>query len=167
VPGKSVVVQPVSGKVLVKRPGSNQFVEVDASQGIPLGSIVDAKAGVIQLTAKVGQTAKFYDGIFKVTQSAATTDLTLAEPLAACGKGARASAKKAKTRKLWGDGTGSFRTRGQYSSATVRGTQWLVQDSCSGTLTKVAKGVVSVRDQVKNKTVLVKAGHSYLAKPRR
>ncbi len=166
VPGKSVVVQPVSGKVLVKKPGSNQFVEVDASEGIPLGSTVDTRAGVIQLTAKAGQAADFSDGIFTVTQSGATTDLTLTEPLAPCGKGAKAAAKKPKTRKLWGDGTGAFRTRGQYSAATVRGTRWLVQDSCSGTLTKVAKGVVSVRDQVKKKTLLVKAGHSYLAKPR-
>jgi hypothetical protein len=162
------VVQPVSGKVLVKKPGTNQFVEVDASQGIPLGSTVDTKDGVVQLTAGAGQTAKFYDGIFKITQSGGTTDLTLNEPLAPCGKKASAAAKKKpKTRKLWGDGSGSFRTRGQYSAATVRGTKWLVQDSCKGTLTKVTKGVVSVRDNVKRKTVLLKAGKQYLAKPRR
>jgi hypothetical protein len=167
-PGKTVVVQPVSGKVLVKKPGSNQFTEVDASQGIPLGSTVDTKAGVVELTANAGQKAKFYDGIFKITQSGGTTDLTLNEPLAACGKKASAAAKKKpKTRKLWGDGSGSFRTRGQYSAATVRGTKWLVEDSCKGTLTKVAKGVVSVRDNVKRTTVLVKAGKQYLAKPRR
>jgi hypothetical protein len=157
----------VSGKVLVKKPGSNTFVEVDASQGIPLGSTVDAKAGVIELTARVGQKAQFSEGIFKVTQSGATTDLTLVEPLASCMKKAKAAAAKPKTRKLWGDGSGSFRTRGQYSAATVRGTRWLVQDSCAGTLTKVARGVVSVRDDVKKKTVLVKAGGSYLARPRR
>ena len=166
-PGKTVVVQPVSGKVLVKKPGSNQFTEVDASQGIPFGSTVDTKNGVIELTAKAGEKAKFYDGIFKITQSGATTDLTLTEPLAPCGKKAAAAKKKPKTRKLWGDGSGSFRTRGQYSAATVRGTKWLVQDSCAGTLTKVAKGVVSVRDNVKGKTILLKAGKHYLAKPRR
>jgi hypothetical protein len=166
VPGKTVVVQPVSGKVLVKKPGTNQFAEVDASQGIPLGSTVDTKAGVVELTAKAGQKAKFFDGIFKITQSGGTTDLTLTEPLAPC-RGARAAKKKPKTRKLWGDGSGSFRTRGQYSAATVRGTKWLVQDSCAGTLTKVATGVVSVRDNVKGKTILLKAGKSYLAKPRR
>jgi hypothetical protein len=167
VPGRSVVVAPVSGKVLVKRPGSNTFVEVDAAEGIPLGSTVDAKKGVILLTARAGQSAKFSQGIFKVTQSATTTDLTLAEPLAPCGKKANAAASKPKSRKLWGEGTGSFRTRGQYSAATIRGTKWLVQDSCSGTLTKVATGVVSVRDDVKRRTVLVKAGGSYLAKPGR
>ena len=112
--------------------------------------------------------ATFYAGIFKLKLGKKTTDLTLSEPLAPCGKGkAGAAAKKPKSRKLWGDGSGSFRTRGQYSAATVRGTQWLVQDSCAGTLTQVKKGVVSVLDQVKKKTILLKAGKKYLAKPRR
>jgi hypothetical protein len=167
---KSVVVHVVSGSVLVKKPGGG-FAAFDGTQGIPLGSTVDTRHGVIELTAisKHGgkaETAKFYDGLFKITQSGGTTDLTLNEALAPCGK-ASAAAKKPKARKLWGDGSGSFRTRGQYSAATVRGTKWLVQDSCSGTLTKVLKGVVSVRDTVKNKTILVKAGHSYTARPKR
>jgi hypothetical protein len=111
--------------------------------------------------------ASFYDGLFKVTQSGKTTVLTLTEALAPCGgKGAKAAAKKPKTRKLWGNGSGAFATRGQYSAATVRGTQWLVQDSCSGTLTRVAKGVVSVRDTVKRKTILLRAPRSYTARPR-
>jgi hypothetical protein len=165
-PGKTVVVRPVSGKVLVRRPGSREFVEVDAAQGIPLGSTVDARHGVVELTAAAGQTARFHDGIFKVTQSGATTDLTLTEALAPCGT-ARTAAKKPKSRKLWGEGTGSFRTRGQYSSATVRGTTWLVQDTCAGTLTRVTEGVVAVRDIVKGRTVVVRAGKRYLARPRR
>ena len=49
------------------------------------------------------------------------------------------AATKPKSRKLWGDGKGKFRTRGQYAAATVRGTKWLVQDSCSGTLTRVTR----------------------------
>ena len=69
--------------------------------------------------------------------------------------------------KLWGEGSGSFRTRGQYSSATVRGTKWLVQDTCSGTLTRVTKGVVAVRDSVRRKTIVLRAGHKYLARPKR
>jgi CSLREA domain-containing protein len=166
VPGQSVVGAPVSGKVLVKRPGGKGFVALDATQGIPLGSIVDARHGVIELTAKAGQTARFSEGIFKVTQSGGITELLLVEQLAPCGKRARAAAKKPKTRKLWGEGTGSFRTRGRYSAATVRGTKWLVQDSCAGTLTKVAKGVVSVRDEVKKRTLVLRAGKSYLARPR-
>ena len=76
-------------------------------------------------------------------------------------------AKKAKSRKLWGDGKGSFRTQGKYSAATIRGTRWLVQDTCAGTRTTVRQGSVNVRDNVRRKTVIVRAGKSYLAKPRR
>ena len=47
------------------------------------------------------------------------------------------------------------------------GTIWLTRDTCAGTLTKVTQGVVSVRDNVKRKTILLKAGKQYLAKPRR
>jgi hypothetical protein len=146
-----------------------------AGANVPLGSTVDTKAGVVSLSSvpKKGakpQTAQFYDGIFKVTQSAAITDLRLAETLAPCPKAhksAAAAAKKPKSRKLWGNGKGSFRTTGQYSAATVRGTQWLVQDTCSGTLTRVKHGVVSVRDNVKKKTILLRAPHSYTARPKR
>src|SRR4051794_11014812 len=167
VPGKTVVGAPVSGKVLVKVPGKG-FVELDGTQSIPLGSTIDTKKGTISLTAKAGQTATFHDGIFKLTQTKTTTDLTLTEPLAKCPKkGAHAAAKKPKTRKLWGNGSGSFRTRGQYSAATVRGTEWLVQDSCAGTLTRVRKGVVAVRDNVKRKTIVLRAGKSYTARPKK
>jgi hypothetical protein len=177
VAGKTVVAQPVSGKVRVRRPGTNTFVDLIGGQGVPVGATLDTKHGTVQLTAvqKPGgklETAKFYDGIFKLTQTKATTDLTLNEALAACPKTkkkthATAAAKKPKSRKLWGNGHGSFRTRGRYSAATVRGTQWLVEDTCAGTLTRVAHGVVSVRDNVRRKTVTVRAGKKYLARPRR
>ena len=169
--GETVVVKPVSGKVLVRRPGSNDFVELDATDGIPDGSTIDAKRGVVELTSvsKTGQreTARFRDGIFTVTQSGATTDLTLTEPLAPCRKAGAAAKQKPKTRKLWGDGRGSFRTVGKYSAATVRGTEWLVQDSCTGTLTRVTQGAVAVRDNAKRKTIVLRAGKRYLARPRR
>jgi hypothetical protein len=92
--------------------------------------------------------------------------------IATCKNGARktqglhAAAKKKKPkRSLWANGKGVYRTRGQYSSATVRGTQWLTEDTCDGTRTYVKRGVVAVFDVVTKKTVLVRAGHSYLAKP--
>ena len=168
---KTVVVKAISGKVRVRRPGSSQFVELSGTDGIPLGSTVDTLAGVVELTslAKAGgtpQSAKFYEGVFKVTQTGSVTNLALTEPLASChGGGRAAAAAKKKQRHLWGDGKGSFRTTGKYSSATVRGTKWLVKDSCAGTLTRVARGTVTVRDRVRNKTVVVAAGKSYLVKP--
>jgi hypothetical protein len=149
VPGKSVVAKRVKGTVKIKLPGTNTFIDLSATRGVPVGATVDTRHGTVQLTSvqKQGgklQTALFFDGLFKLTQTRTTTDLTLNEPLAPCRRHAHAAAvaaKKPKTRKLWGSGHGSFRTKGQYSAATVRGTEWLVQDSCAGTLTRVAHGV--------------------------
>jgi hypothetical protein len=49
----------------------------------------------------------------------------------------------------------------------VRGTIWEVIDRCDGTLTKVRRGKVAVRDFRLRRTVLVRAGKSYLAGARR
>ena len=62
---------------------------------------------------------------------------------------------------------GQVPDEGRYAAATVRGTKWMVQDSCAGTLVRVTQGVVSVRDQVRSKTVTVRAGKRYLAAARR
>jgi hypothetical protein len=174
---QQVVVKPVSGTVLVRLKGTRTFVPVSAATGVPLGSQVDVTHGRIQLTSvpKRGgrpQTAVFYGGIFTVTQPGAITDLALSGPKPTCPPRGRASAaatkkKRVKSRSLWGDGHGSFRTRGTYSAATVRGTRWLVQDTCAGTLTRVVKGVVSVRDDVRHRTRLLRAGQHYLARPRK
>jgi hypothetical protein len=174
---ESVVVQPAGGKVLVRRKGSKTFVALDATQGIPLGSEVDARHGKVRLSSvpKAGgrpQTALFYGGIFVVTQTGRITQLALSERLARCASGRAASAaakkkRKPKTRNLWGNGHGSFRTKGRYSAATVRGTKWNVKDSCAGTLTRVTRGVVAVKDFARHRTKVVRAGHRYLAKPGR
>jgi hypothetical protein len=66
--------------------------------------------------------------------------------------------------RLFGNGKGRFRTKGRYSAATVRGTIWLTEDRCDGTLTRVTKGVVQVRDFRAGRTINVRAGQSYLAR---
>ena len=43
-------------------------------------------------------------------------------------------------RHLWGDGKGDFQTRGRGAAATVRGTIWLTEDRCDGTLVRVRRG---------------------------
>ena len=68
-------------------------------------------------------------------------------------------------RQLWGDGQGSFRTRGRYASATVRGTKWLTSDRCDGTQIKVARGVIGVVDLPQRTQVTLRAGRTYLARP--
>jgi hypothetical protein len=169
------------------------FVPFTGAANIPVGSQLDTSKGRVALTSATDtggaktQTSDFYQGIFAVKQTvpkkkpkkptALTTDLVLKGelPRSQCAplKGARAATvdkkkgPKAVLGKLWGNGKGKFRTNGKYSAATVRGTIWLVQDRCDGTLTKVTRGTVSVRDFKRRKTVTVKAGHSYLARAQR
>ena len=115
-------------------------------------------------------TADFYGGVFRVRQTKGArpiTRLTLTEKLS-CPKGqATTAAKRKKKRRLWGDGRGRFRTEGEYSSATVRGTKWLTEDRCTSTLTRVVSGRVAVRDLAKRRTVIVRAGKKYTARARK
>lgn len=179
--GVSANAEPVDGSVKVKTPGSNQFVLLAAGQQIPIGSIVDVRKGTVDLTTTADttttQTARFYAGIFKLTQPKSKKPVTELQLFGsnfkkACGspRGRRASAsatKKKVVRQLWGAGKGKFRTKGKYGSAAIRGTQWLTQDRCDGTLVRVTDGTVTVRDFAKRKNVTVSAPNSYLAKARR
>jgi hypothetical protein len=166
VAGKKVNALPAGGTVKIKLPGKKGFKTLKAGQQIPVGTTVDTTKGRVTLVtagsgSETGQ-ADFYDGIFRLTT------LSLVEKLS-CGSGggkASTAKKKKKKRRLWGDGKGKFRTKGRHSAATVVGTKWLVEDRCTSTLTRVARGRVSVRDFGKRKTVLVKAGKKYVARAR-
>jgi hypothetical protein len=167
--GKTVVVNRIRGKVRVKVPGG-RFVDLSRITEIPDGSIIDTRKGVVALVFEPRpgartQRAKFYDGLFKADQRRRIMELVLVEKLAKCRQGEASAAARRKQRRLWGDGSGRFRTKGSYSSATVRGTKWLTQDSCAGTLTRVRRGKVAVRDFVKRKTVNLKKGQQYVARP--
>jgi hypothetical protein len=174
---RSVVVRPVGGTVKIRVPGARRYVVLEGAQNIPLGASIDVRHGRIRLTSARSrngktQAATFYSGVFRVTQRGSYTELTLAGPAVVCSSRAAATSAHAKrrrprTRRLWGRGSGHFRTRGQYSAATVRGTTWLVQDSCAGTLTRVVRGVVAVRDRIRHRTILLRAHRRYLARPRR
>jgi len=192
VSGQVFIKRPAGGRARATGP-SKGFVPFAGAANIPVGSQLDTSKGRLKLTSaadtagKKTQTSDFYQGIFAVKQAvpkkkpkkavALTTDIVLKGqlPRSQCAplKGASAAASKkkkgpkAKLGKLWGNGKGKFRTTGTYSSATVRGTVWLTQDECDGTLTKVVRGTVLVRDFKRKKTVTVKAGHSYLARAQR
>ena len=164
-PRGRVLLHPAAGQALhpAHGPGADPGrQQIDTRRGrVTLISAANDRGGV--------QHAWFYEGIFKVSQTRGSppiTELAMAETLPAARVRAAASAaqKKPKTRKLWGDGKGKFRTRGQFSSATVRGTRWVVIDRCDGTLTRVARGTVTVRDLVRKRTVVVRAGKQYLAR---
>jgi hypothetical protein len=170
VAGKNVNALPAGGTVKIKLPGQGGFTNLGAGEQIPVGTTVDVKKGRVTLVAAGGAQAQFYAGVFKLSQTKGAKPLTtlkLVEKLSCSKKKASAAAKKKRKRRLWGNGSGRFRTRGRQSAATVVGTKWLVEDRCDSTLTRVKRGKVSVRDFAKKKTVIVKAGHKYVAKARR
>ncbi len=165
------------------------FVALKGAEVLPVGTIIDTVRGRLALTstaAKVKdrartQRAEFFDGIFQVRQKKAkkpVTDLILKSAsfprvcgasarVAVTGSAAAARPKKKVVARLFGNGKGRFRTTGRQSAATVRGTIWLTEERCDGTLTRVIRGVVSVRDFARKKTISVRAGNSYLARATR
>jgi hypothetical protein len=174
--GKTVDVAVSAGVIFVKRPGGKGFVRLKVGQSIPLGSTVDATRGTVSLTAATDNkghtvTGQFYAGVFRLTQTrsraAAVTVLTLAgpKPQGCQASGAGVARRRPRKRRLWGQASGGFRTVGSYASATERGTKWLTQDTCAGTLVKVTQGSVNVDDFPHHRTVQVRAGHSFLAHP--
>jgi hypothetical protein len=170
--GRNVNGLPKSGTVKVKLPGSRRFRTLAEGEQLPVGTIVDTLKGRVTLVAAGGQIADFYGGIFRIGQGKGAkplTTLTLVEKLSCprAGRAAAAAKKRKKKRRLWGDGSGKFRTKGKHSAATVVGTRWLVEDRCTSTLTRVVRGRVSLRDFVKRKTVIVRAGKKYVARAKR
>ena len=165
----------VSGQVLVQLPGTKRFVALGQTTDIPVGSVVDARHGRVRIAIAspkgVLSVADFYQGELRFTQPRrlrGIADMRLAGGnFGVCGSGAGTAAATAKPgksiRRLWGSGSGAFRTTGRFSSATIRGTTWLADDRCNGTLTRVKAGSVTVRDLVRKKSVAVTAPHSYFA----
>jgi hypothetical protein len=169
--GQFVGASLVSGTVLIKTSGSKGFVQLRADDVIPVGSTVDATGGRVKITEALPggktQSSDFYEGAFKVTQArnGLATMVMTGGSFAKCPRGRGASAAKAKViRHLWGSGSGKFRTKGRYASATIRGTVWDVVDRCDGTLTVVKQGSVVVSDFKRHQNVVVKKGRSYLAR---
>jgi hypothetical protein len=183
--GRSENLAPV-GKVFVLLNGG--FVPLTEPTRLPSGTEVDALHGSVNLAAASGNHGKTFTGnfggaVFRIVQTRTgankgLTTLTLVEG-AFPGAPTYASCPKAAT-----DGTplahaalsrrvlqtlrssehgGRFSSRGRYSAATVRGTQWDTTDRCDGTLTVVHSGTVSVNDFVHHKMVTLHAGRQYLA----
>jgi len=170
-------------------PTGPAFVPLTAARQLPVGTQVDARAGTIQLitaSAQVGktQTGTFGGAVFGLSQTTkgpqkGLTVLSLLEgafPGAPSYAKCRAKPSYDRTRGtataasgrvlqlLHATAKGRFRTRGRYSAATVLGTAWDSADRCDGTLTRVRRGTVLVNDFVRDITIAVHAGHSYLAR---
>jgi hypothetical protein len=192
--GKSVLVAPLKGKVYVSLPPGaaraaasvpglkgKRFVRLTAARSIPVKSYLDTRKGTVRLVsakdaAGTPQSGDFSAGVFQVLQSRTGKGLTEARlkggSFRRCGRRARrsqasAAASKRRIRRLKANAKGRFRTRGRYSSATVRGTAWETQDRCDGTLTRVTSGRVAVRDFRRKKTIVLRAKKRYLARARR
>lgn len=144
--GHSVLLKPAGGTVIVKPRGKRQFKLREATV-VPMHSKIDTSKGKVKLTSAVSskrtQSGTFSQGAFLVTQrkSDGLTDLELTGGdfgvcSAAHAAGKQLSAAANRRRRLFGNAHGRFRTRGRNSSATVRGTQWLTEDRCTGTVTK-------------------------------
>jgi hypothetical protein len=173
--GQSVVVAAERGSIRIRVPGTDRFVALDEAGRIPVGSVIDARNGRVRLASAIEggqvQAGLFWGAIFKAGQSRDGNGMTTLSlrggrvcPSASLAVASR-KAKRKRKRSLWArDKGGLYQTRGNDSVATARGTAWLTKDRCTGTLTRVTHGAVSVRDLGRHKRVLVKAGHAYFAR---
>jgi streptogramin lyase/phosphodiesterase/alkaline phosphatase D-like protein len=178
--GRTAVVHALAGTVLVRLPGGGAAEPIGQGD-IPVGALVDASQGRVMLTTAIDthggtQSATVWGGAFAVRQTATGQGMTTFALAGARPSGCRARARQSTSavtsaaksgkgaRTLWAsDHNGQYSTRGQNSVATVRGTYWGTVERCDGTLTIVRRGAVSVRALHHHRTVLVRAGHSYLA----
>jgi PKD domain len=174
-----------SSRAAAARKAPKGFKRLLGAETIPVGATLDTAHGRVKVRsaadtkAKKLQSGQFFRGRFTIRQSRIKkrskkliTELRLTGSSfkKTCKAKASISAKKKKSKKrvrrLFGNAKGSFRTSGRNAAATVRGTRWSVQDRCDGTLVTVQRGRVEVRDKVKRKTVIVRTGHTYLARAR-
>jgi hypothetical protein len=142
---------------------ADQVCTVDATKGtVEVIAATDTSGGV--------QRARFSQGVFDVHQreSDAPNTLLVLAGSRNCSKAKRSSKGKRtpRGRRLWGRGSGQFTIRGRRGAATARDdAHWQVEDRCDdATGVRVKKGSVDFRDLVKNRTVVVTAGQTYVAK---
>ena len=179
--GKTINVFVIKDPVFIKLPGEKKFHQLKGQAHLPNGTVIDARKGIVLVVIDNGNggedSAKFYEGIFEVNQPKRLKGLANIflngggfkgcpkapkDPHAQLSRSRKADTHRS-VRHLWGQGTGKFRTVGRFGSATVRGTNWLTDDRCDGTLFRVKQGKVSIRDFAKQKTLSLSAPKSYFA----
>ena len=180
-----MVIATDSGVVRFRPPGAAGYTTLRNLTTLPVGTIIDATLGKVRLDSALPggrrQSAEFSHGSFSVTQPVRRTGLVgihlRGGRFASCGDAVASVAKATRgkrkrggrvVRRLWGsDRHGRFETHGHDSVATVRGTRWLTEDRCDGTLTKVTAGAVDVRPRGSKRRVRLRAGDAYLARAAR
>ena len=146
------------------------FTTIDGSVGtfsnVPFTASRTLSSRLANLRAAEDAPSTFFT-LNAQTEKGGLTDLTLINgDFATCTAPRKLSANTPNTklvRQLWGKAKGKFRTTAKYSSATIRGTTWGVQDRCDGTLTTALDDPVDVVDIALNKTVTLTGGQTYLA----
>ena len=165
---------PVSGTVLVELPGSHTFIPLSQAKQVPIGTIIDVRAGRVSVTtakdrAGGSQTADFYGGAFQLLQPTSgkpMTILRLVDNATASSARTLAATTSRSHNRLWGNGHGNYQSRGRHGSATVRGTIWLTEDRPNGTFFKSKRDKVVVRDFKTHKKIVLRSGQHYLARGR-
>jgi Ca2+-binding RTX toxin-like protein len=174
---RSALVRATPDEFGLRLPDGRRFFDLTNAVKIPIASTVDPENGVVQLAtarnrAGARQEVSVSQGVFSVRQEAGkrpVTELRLAGRLRGCARSAQngQAPTDAPLRRLYTKvdkrKRGRYRVRGRYSVGAAFGTAWLTEDRCEGTMTRVDSGVVRVRDRVRNKTVTVRGGESYLA----
>jgi Ca2+-binding RTX toxin-like protein len=176
--GSDVVLQPSAKGAEFGPPEASRTVPLLDRIEMPVASLVDATKGGVRLTAAAGrrgrQSGRFRGALFRVLQTRARrpiTELRLkggnfrqCERASARGAAGAAQVRRRTIRRLRARARGRVRASGRHSAATVRGTTFTIEDRCDGTLTRVRRGVVLVRDFRLRRTIAVRAGRSYLAR---
>src|SRR5215208_2874751 len=62
---ETVNLKPVTGKVSIELPAASTFTALSSERQVPVGTAVDAGAGVVRLTAATGTPAHFDGGNFQ------------------------------------------------------------------------------------------------------
>lgn len=173
----------VSGSSYTYRmPVGHRDYDLDGSLRFPSGSRIDAERTVRVTTATTAnggrENMSVSGGPFTIKLSRSATDYRFVKGAQGCSRGRPRAPTDARTPRITmqiDKGKRPARKRRARQRATVRGkhsigaafgTKWITEERCSGTFTKVLSGTVRVLDIGRKRTVLVRKGHSYLARAR-
>ena len=176
--------------------GTGNFVQLEAATSIPVGSVLDTQHGEVRIQSAVDrrgsvQAGRFSKGRFVVgtPRSASDAGITELRMLGAAPPPCRPGAPRAArlVRRLWSDvrrrrryrssgalaaaaattPKGGIRVIAKYSTATAQAGAWRTLDRCDGTLTRVTRGRVVVRDLRRGESIVLRKGkrETYLARP--
>ena len=161
------------------RPGAASSARLGANESIPLGSTVDATKGKVRITSAAGRRRRDAERALLPGRvrdhadrsgSKPITQLALSPKLSCTSKrqegvavgeeeeGPAPVGRRQGPLPHQGPARRGDRPRHEVADRRTR---------CNRTLVRVKRGTVTVRDFAKQKTVLVKKGRSYVARPRR